>query len=200
MAKRTLGDREIVEEEEEAEEGEDDDENDNVILAGEEGERKMMLPSSSSAIAESFQQQQQLQMMMMRCQADDCDADLGSAKRYHQRHKVCEKHAKAAVVVVGRVQQRYCQQCSRFHEISQFDDSKRSCRERLAGHNERRRKIPPDQQTENPGHVPVVLRAKDCSPGRSPAVKESLWKHKAPSEVIKIALPRNPSIRHFQIK
>ena len=28
----------------------------------------------------------------------------------------------------------------RFHELSEFDDSKRSCRRRLAGHNERRRK------------------------------------------------------------
>ncbi|KAJ0826969.1 putative transcription factor SBP family [Helianthus annuus] len=36
--------------------------------------------------------------------------------------------------------QRFCQQCSRFHELSEFDEAKRSCRRRLAGHNERRRK------------------------------------------------------------
>lgn len=30
--------------------------------------------------------------------------------------------------------------CIRFHVVSEFDDSKRSCRRRLAGHNERRRK------------------------------------------------------------
>lgn len=29
---------------------------------------------------------------------------------------------------------------NRFHVVSEFDDSKRSCRRRLAGHNERRRK------------------------------------------------------------
>lgn len=34
---------------------------------------------------------------------------------------------------------------SRFHELSEFDDSKRSCRRRLAGHNERRRKNASDQ-------------------------------------------------------
>ncbi|KAG9138428.1 hypothetical protein Leryth_012721 [Lithospermum erythrorhizon] len=55
--------------------------------------------------------------VMRCCQADKCTTDLTDAKQYHRRHK-----------------------CSRFHEISEFDESKRSCRRRLAGHNERRRK------------------------------------------------------------
>lgn len=29
---------------------------------------------------------------------------------------------------------------ARFHDVSEFDEAKRSCRRRLAGHNERRRK------------------------------------------------------------
>ncbi|GMN54490.1 hypothetical protein TIFTF001_023625 [Ficus carica] len=74
------------------------------------------------------------------CQAERCGADLSDAKRYHRRHKVCEAHAKAAVVLVAGLRQRFCQQCSRFHEVSEFDEAKRSCRRRLAGHNERRRK------------------------------------------------------------
>ncbi|KAM0868823.1 hypothetical protein ACQ4PT_041064 [Festuca glaucescens] len=74
------------------------------------------------------------------CQAERCGADLTDAKRYHRRHKVCEAHAKAAVVLVAGLRQRFCQQCSRFHELLEFDDTKRSCRRRLAGHNERRRK------------------------------------------------------------
>ncbi|KAK4753289.1 hypothetical protein SAY87_022087 [Trapa incisa] len=74
------------------------------------------------------------------CQAEKCGANLSEAKRYHRRHKVCEVHAKAAVVIVAGLRQRFCQQCSRFHELVEFDDSKRSCRRRLAGHNERRRK------------------------------------------------------------
>ncbi|KAL8140269.1 hypothetical protein V2J09_006290 [Rumex salicifolius] len=76
------------------------------------------------------------------CQAENCSADLSDAKRYHRRHKVCEFHAKAPVVIVTALQQRFCQQCSRFHVLSEFDDMKRSCRRRLAGHNERRRRTP----------------------------------------------------------
>ncbi|KAE8707815.1 Squamosa promoter-binding-like protein 4 [Hibiscus syriacus] len=74
------------------------------------------------------------------CQVEKCGLDLSDAKRYHRRHKVCEIHAKAPFVIVGGVRQRFCQQCSRFHELPEFDESKRSCRRRLAGHNERRRK------------------------------------------------------------
>ena len=34
--------------------------------------------------------------------------------------------------------------CNRFHGLIEFDEGKRSCRRRLAGHNERRRKPQPD--------------------------------------------------------
>ncbi|KAE9617851.1 putative transcription factor SBP family [Lupinus albus] len=37
----------------------------------------------------------------------------------------------------------------RFHVVSEFDDSKRSCRRRLAGHNERRRKNPHNSVKRN---------------------------------------------------
>ncbi|KAJ3706707.1 hypothetical protein LUZ61_010412 [Rhynchospora tenuis] len=75
-----------------------------------------------------------------RCQVEGCTRTLSDAKEYHRRHKVCELHSKAPRVIVQGVEQRFCQQCSRFHVISEFDDAKRSCRRRLAGHNERRRK------------------------------------------------------------
>ncbi|KAG8043774.1 hypothetical protein GUJ93_ZPchr0458g22778 [Zizania palustris] len=79
-----------------------------------------------------------------RCQAEGCKADLSSAKRYHRRHKVCEHHSKAPVVVTaGGLHQRFCQQCSRFHLLDEFDDAKKSCRKRLADHNRRRRKSKP---------------------------------------------------------
>lgn len=48
------------------------------------------------------------------CQVDKCTAGLSDAKQYHRRHKVCEVHAKAQVVLVGGIRQRFCQQCSRF--------------------------------------------------------------------------------------
>lgn len=78
------------------------------------------------------------------CQVDDCKADLNNAKDYHRRHKVCEMHAKANKALVSRLMQRFCQQCSRFHLLQEFDEGKRSCRRRLAGHNRRRRKTHPD--------------------------------------------------------
>ncbi|XVF59883.1 hypothetical protein PTKIN_Ptkin07bG0311700 [Pterospermum kingtungense] len=82
------------------------------------------------------------------CQVDGCGADLKDAKQYHRRHKVCQRHAKSAFVLFKGMRQRFCQQCSRFHETSEFDGMKRSCRDRLAGHNERRRKAQSDQQAE----------------------------------------------------
>ncbi|KAG2544740.1 hypothetical protein PVAP13_9KG378097 [Panicum virgatum] len=78
------------------------------------------------------------------CQVEGCGADLSAAKDYHRRHKVCEMHAKASTAVVGNTVQRFCQQCSRFHLLQEFDEGKRSCRRRLAGHNRRRRKTRPD--------------------------------------------------------
>lgn len=74
------------------------------------------------------------------CQAEGCKSDLSIAKHYHRRHKVCEFHSKAATVIITGKTQRFCQQCSRFHVLSEFDDGKRSCRKRLADHNRRRRK------------------------------------------------------------
>ncbi|KAK6151746.1 hypothetical protein DH2020_014381 [Rehmannia glutinosa] len=88
---------------------------------------------------------------MKSCQAERCPADLSEAKTYHRRHKVCEHHAKAQVVVVAGIRQRFCQQCSRFHELAEFDETKRSCRRRLAGHNERRRKSSTDINSQAEG-------------------------------------------------
>uniref|UniRef100_A0A1J3DXJ6 Squamosa promoter-binding-like protein 14 n=1 Tax=Noccaea caerulescens TaxID=107243 RepID=A0A1J3DXJ6_NOCCA len=74
------------------------------------------------------------------CQVDNCTENLSHAKDYHRRHKVCQVHSKATKALVGKQMQRFCQQCSRFHLLSEFDEGKRSCRRRLAGHNRRRRK------------------------------------------------------------
>ncbi|CAA6658167.1 unnamed protein product [Spirodela intermedia] len=113
------------------------------------------------------------------CQAERCTADLTEAKRYHRRHKVCEAHSKAAVVLVAGLRQRFCQQCSRFHELSEFDEAKRSCRRRLAGHNERRRKSSSESQGEGSGHCRQVDQS-----GRMPIA----------------TLPANPAFKHFHIR
>ncbi|XP_016507693.2 squamosa promoter-binding-like protein 1 [Nicotiana tabacum] len=83
------------------------------------------------------------------CQVDDCGVDLRNAKDYHRRHKVCEMHSKSSRALVSNLMQRFCQQCSRFHALEEFDEGKRSCRRRLAGHNKRRRKTQADSGDNN---------------------------------------------------
>ncbi|KAK4265048.1 hypothetical protein QN277_026151 [Acacia crassicarpa] len=78
------------------------------------------------------------------CQVEGCDLDLSSAKDYHRKHRVCESHSKSPNVVVDGKERRFCQQCSRFHGLSEFDGKKRSCRRRLSDHNARRRKPHPE--------------------------------------------------------
>ncbi|KAJ7541116.1 hypothetical protein O6H91_10G047100 [Diphasiastrum complanatum] len=92
------------------------------------------------------------------CQVDGCQEDLSNAKDYHRRHKVCDMHSKAAKAPVARSMQRFCQQCSRFHPLQEFDEGKRSCRRRLAGHNRRRRKTQPDSAAAR-----AFLLAQDCT-------------------------------------
>ncbi|KAK2369412.1 squamosa promoter-binding protein [Trifolium repens] len=127
----TIGRKKTLVEEKENEDKEDEDENYGV----EEDEKKKGVcvsgrkgPSRGGRFSKPF------------CQAENCEADLTFMKRYHRRHKVCEFHSKVPYVMVAGLSQRFCQQCSRFHELIEFDEAKRSCRKRLARHNERRRK------------------------------------------------------------
>lgn len=76
------------------------------------------------------------------CQVDGCHSDLRNGRDYHKRHKVCEPHTKSTLVRIQNVEHRFCQQCSRFHLLQEFDEGKKSCRSRLAKHNGRRRKAP----------------------------------------------------------
>ncbi|KAK7319034.1 hypothetical protein RJT34_03743 [Clitoria ternatea] len=78
------------------------------------------------------------------CQVEGCGLDLSSAKAYHRKHRVCESHSKSPKVVVAGLERRFCQQCSRFHGLLEFDEKKRSCRRRLSDHNARRRKPLPE--------------------------------------------------------
>ncbi|GMY13055.1 squamosa promoter-binding-like protein 16 [Fagus crenata] len=81
---------------------------------------------------------------LVSCLVDGCKSDLSNCRDYHRRHRVCERHSKTPVVIVGGKEQRFCQQCSRFHSLGEFDEVKRSCRKRLDGHNMRRRKSQPE--------------------------------------------------------
>lgn len=158
----------VFKDEEEEETGEEEEEIEEETSTRAKKKRLMHLGSRKTAGAGG-------------CQVDKCVADLTDSKRYHQRHKVCEYHSKAQVVILAGLTQRFCQQCSRFspfpfpfpfpqnsfklclffpvilsnyrfHQLSEFDDTKRSCRRRLAGHNERRRKHFSESLTATPGH------------------------------------------------
>ncbi|KAH9772560.1 Squamosa promoter-binding-like protein 2 [Citrus sinensis] len=91
------------------------------------------------------------------CQVEGCGLDLSSAKDYHRKHRVCENHSKSPKVIVGGLERRFCQQCSRFHGLSDFDEKKRSCRRRLSDHNARRRKSQPEAVRLNPARLSSSL-------------------------------------------
>ncbi|XVF60016.1 hypothetical protein PTKIN_Ptkin08bG0008500 [Pterospermum kingtungense] len=94
-----------------------------------------------------------IQNQKVSCLVDGCESDLGKHREYYRRHRVCEHHSKDPIVVVSGEEQRFCQQCSRFHDLGEFDDEKRSCRKRLDGHNRRRRKFRPKSFYMSPESV-----------------------------------------------
>ncbi|KAK8542749.1 hypothetical protein V6N13_136698 [Hibiscus sabdariffa] len=128
------------------------------------------------------------------CQVEKCGLDLSDAKRYHMRHKVCEIHAKAPFVVVGGLRQRFCQQCSRFHELPEFDESKRSCRRRLAGHNKRRRKSSVELSSS-------TAEGPSTRPGMSTAqMKESHYYADDPRGRVPMSIHGSSSFKRSQIR
>ncbi|CAK9327466.1 unnamed protein product [Citrullus colocynthis] len=150
--KRRLTYYEMDEEEEEEEEEEEDEEQEIDAELGFEGDfnkKKKILTSGTSSNKKSGSGYGGAAAAPPSCQADNCNADLSGSKRYYRRHKVCEFHAKAPAVAVAGIHQRFCQQCSRFHGLQEFDETKRSCRKRLAGHNQRRRKSSSDVHGES---------------------------------------------------
>jgi len=74
------------------------------------------------------------------CQVDDCPCVMDDEPVYYRRYKVCKAHLKGGSLIVDGEEQRFCQQCGRFHPIGNFDGEKRNCRHRLEKHNRRRRK------------------------------------------------------------
>ncbi|XP_065014710.1 squamosa promoter-binding-like protein 14 [Musa acuminata AAA Group] len=124
-----------------------------------------------------------------RCQVEGCEADLTKVKAYYCRHKVCGMHSKSPRVMVGGMEQRFCQQCSRFHQLAEFDQGKRSCRRRLAGHNERRRKLPPGSFASRHGlsfHGPGRFRnfVMDFSCPKISSTARNVWPTARPGDQV----------------
>ncbi|PPE00366.1 hypothetical protein GOBAR_DD02604 [Gossypium barbadense] len=75
-----------------------------------------------------------------RCQVRGCEVDISELKGYHRRHRICLRCANSSTVLIDGETKRYCQQCGKFHLLSDFDEGKRSCRRKLERHNIRRRR------------------------------------------------------------
>ncbi|XP_038702673.1 squamosa promoter-binding-like protein 2 [Tripterygium wilfordii] len=115
-----------------------------------------VIPVSSVATAKRLKSNFQ-NTQVPRCQVEGCNLDLTSAKDYHRKHRVCESHSKFPKVIVNGLERRFCQQCSRFHGLAEFDKKKRSCRRRLTDHNARRRKPQPESVHLNAARLPSSL-------------------------------------------
>lgn len=61
---------------------------------------------------------------------------------------------KSLIMFTSMICSNSCLILFRFHLLAEFDDGKRSCRKRLAGHNERRRK----PQLDNSNKVQKLLQ------------------------------------------
>ncbi|XP_011009174.1 PREDICTED: squamosa promoter-binding-like protein 7 [Populus euphratica] len=111
-----------------------------------------------------------------RCQVPSCEADISELKGYHRRHRVCLGCANATAVVLDGETKRYCQQCGKFHVLSDFDEGKRSCRRKLERHNNRRRRKPADSSKGSVGDKEVqgdlLTEDTNCD---AEAGKDGLW-------------------------
>ena len=70
-------------------------------------------------------------------QADSCGLEL--VGNYSLRYRLCDDHIKSLSVLHCGIPKRFCQQCSRLHDVTEFDGKRRSCRERLQLHKARQR-------------------------------------------------------------
>lgn len=96
-----------------------------------------------------------------RCQVPGCEADISELKGYHKRHRVCLRCANASTVLLDGEKKRYCQQCGKFHLLSDFDEGKRSCRRKLERHNNRRRRKSLDSKGAVDSEPPGASRCED---------------------------------------
>eukprot|EP00887_Chlorella_sp_A99_P007040 scaffold2.g7040.t1 len=73
------------------------------------------------------------------CQVLGCGEELINAKTYYRRYRICQHHSTLPSMVLDGRRQRFCQQCGRFHVLSEFQGTRKSCQRKLSRHNQRRR-------------------------------------------------------------
>ncbi|XP_051127988.1 squamosa promoter-binding-like protein 7 [Andrographis paniculata] len=118
---------------------------------------------------------------ILRCQVPGCEADIAELKGYHKRHRVCLQCANASAVVLDGETRRYCQQCGKFHLLSDFDEGKRSCRRKLEWHNRRRRRKSNDSKAGTDNKAPQIILTDDVS-GDDDAGKDGILENHRPDE------------------
>ena len=111
------------------------------------------------------------------CQVPGCTVDLtadyDTAKAthrrvpYHVRFRLCQAHVKADATMIQGVPQRWCQKCSRFHQLSSFDGLQRTCALQLRLQRERNKR----RIASTGGHSGRRRRTGDAD-GSSEAVEE----------------------------
>ena len=62
-----------------------------------------------------------------RCQVAGCAAPLKGTARYNTRYRICEPHLRALSTDIAGVASRWCQTCSRWQKLSEFEGDKRTC-------------------------------------------------------------------------
>jgi hypothetical protein len=75
--------------------------------------------------------------LVMRRQVEDCTRDVCELSTYHFRYRICNVHIRLPAFMRQGKLQRFCQQCGRCHELSEFEGNQRSCRAQLDRHNAR---------------------------------------------------------------
>jgi hypothetical protein len=75
-------------------------------------------------------------------QVDGCGIELINEKTYYKRYRICVTHCNMKSMVIQGRRQRFCQQCGRFHDCTEFEGTRKSCRRKLERHNQRRRTVP----------------------------------------------------------
>ncbi|PSC71250.1 squamosa promoter-binding 9 [Micractinium conductrix] len=68
-----------------------------------------------------------------------CGEELVGTGGFYRRYRVCKRHSQSPSLPVAGIQQRFCQQCARFHPVDDFEPERRSCKAALERHRSKRR-------------------------------------------------------------
>eukprot|EP00873_Tetraselmis_striata_P008335 jgi/Tetstr1/428599/TSEL_018590.t1 len=74
------------------------------------------------------------------CHICNCPYDAMAIKKYVRCRRICTNCRTAWVVNKNGLPMRFCQLCSWVHPLMNFDEGRRSCRQELKKHNDRRRR------------------------------------------------------------